>query len=108
MRSGAIHDVISAIIYCLINAVDGCGDHATTKPVDVSLCMGARGQCKMEYSVPEFILYIHCICVSVPRSRSTCDVCKFICPTKLRTICLSREMDTVIIIVRISAYVSLN
>ena len=59
MRSGAIHDVISAIIYCLINAVDGCGDHATTKSVDVSLCMGARGQCKMEYSVPEFILYIY-------------------------------------------------
>ena len=59
MRSGAMHDVISAIIYCLINAVDGCGDHATTKPVDVSLCMGARGQCKMEYSVPEFILYIY-------------------------------------------------
>ena len=54
MRSGAIHDVISAIIYCLINAVDGCGDHATTKPVDVWLCMGAGGQCKMEYSVPEF------------------------------------------------------
>ena len=41
MRLGAIDDVISAIIYCLINAVDGCGDHATTKPVDVSLCMGA-------------------------------------------------------------------
>ena len=59
MRSGAIHDVISAIIYCLINAVDGCGDHATTKPVDVSLCMGAGGQCKMEYSVPEFILDIY-------------------------------------------------
>ena len=59
MQSGAIHDVISAIIYCLINVVDGCGDHATTKPVDLSLCMGARGQCKMEYSVPEFILYIY-------------------------------------------------
>ena len=40
MQSGAIHDVISAIIYCLINAVDGCGDHATTKPVDVWSCMG--------------------------------------------------------------------
>ena len=39
-----------------INAVDGCGDHATTKPVDVSLCMGAGGQCKMESRVPEFIL----------------------------------------------------
>ena len=59
MQSGAIHDVISAIIYCLINAVDGCGDHATTKPVDVSLCMGAGGQCKMEYSAPEFILDIY-------------------------------------------------
>ena len=59
MRSDAIHDVISAIIYCLINAVDGCGDHATTKPVDVSLCMGAGGQCKMEYRVPEFILDIY-------------------------------------------------
>ena len=59
MRSGAIHDVISAIIYCLINAVDGCGDHATTKPVDVSLCMGAGGQCKMEYRVPAFILDIY-------------------------------------------------
>ena len=68
MRSGAIHDVISAIIYCLINAVDGCGDHATTKPVDVSLCMGAGGQWKMKYSVPEFILDIYIICVSVPRS----------------------------------------
>ena len=43
MRSGAIYDVISAIIYCLINAVDGCGDHATTKPVDVSLCMQGPG-----------------------------------------------------------------
>ena len=32
--------MISAIIYCLINAVDGCGDHATTKPVDVSLGPG--------------------------------------------------------------------
>ena len=30
-----------------------------TKPVDVSLCMGAGGQCKMEYSVPEFILDIY-------------------------------------------------
>ena len=59
MRSGAIHDVISAIIYCLINAVDGCGDHATTKPVYVWSCMGAGGQCKMEYSVPEFILDIY-------------------------------------------------
>ena len=59
MRSGAIHDVISAIIYCLINAVDGCGDHAPTKPVGVSLCMGAGGQCTMEYSVPEFILDIY-------------------------------------------------
>ena len=59
MRSDAIHDVISAIIYCLINAVDGCGDHATTKPVDVSLCMGAGGQCKMEYRVPEFIIDIY-------------------------------------------------
>ena len=56
MRSDAIHDVISAIIYCLINAVDGCGDHAMTKPVDVSLCVGAGGQCKMEYRVPEFML----------------------------------------------------
>ena len=63
MRSGAIHDVISAIIYCLINAVDGCGDHATTKPVDISLCMGAGGQCKMEYSVPEFILDILYACL---------------------------------------------
>ena len=60
MRSGAIHDVISAIIYCLINAVDGCGDHATTKPVDVSLCMGARGQCKMEYILVFLnLLYIY-------------------------------------------------
>ena len=58
-RAGAIHDVICAIIYCLINAVDGCGDHAMTKPVDVSLCMGAGGQCKMEYSVPEFSLDIY-------------------------------------------------
>ena len=39
--------------------MDGCGDHATTKPVDVSLCMGPGGQCKMEYSVPEFILDIY-------------------------------------------------
>ena len=54
-----IHDVISSIIYCLINAVDGCGDHATTKPVDVWLCMVAGGQSKMEYSVPEFILDIY-------------------------------------------------
>ena len=45
MWAGAIHDVISAIIYCLINVVDGCGDHATTKPVDVSgiVMYGGRG-----------------------------------------------------------------
>ena len=99
MRSGAIHDVISAIIYCLINAVDGCGDHATTKPVDVSLCMGAGGQCKMEYRVPEFILDIYaCLYQEVDLDLHACDdfcdVCKFICPTKWRTICLSHEMDT--------------
>ena len=29
------------------------------KQVDVSLCMGAGGQCKMEYRVPELILDIY-------------------------------------------------
>ena len=77
-----------------------------TKPVDVSLCMGAGGQCKMKYSVPEFILdiYISYACLYQEVDRSICDVCKCICPTKLRTICLSQEMDTVIIILRICAY----
>ena len=49
----------------LINAVDGCGDHTTTKPVDLDVparCIvmyGGRGQCKMESRVPEFILDIY-------------------------------------------------
>ena len=101
MRSGAIHDVISAIIYCLINAVDGCGDHATTQPVDVWSCMGPGANSRSNiYSVPGFILDIY---ACLYQCDDFCDVCKFICPTKLRTICLSQEMDTVIIILRIPA-----
>ena len=40
---------VNAIIYCLINAVDGGGNYALTKQVDVWPCMGVGGQCKFEY-----------------------------------------------------------
>ena len=68
----ALYNLISAIIlFNKSNAVDGCGDYAPTKPVDIWSCMGGGGlwgpganSRSNIYSVPGFILDIHaCYCV---------------------------------------------